>query len=397
MTSAVKVEEAPAPRLGAPHSPREERSRSARAREQRAAAGGGANAELLTAAPAALAADQAGKGAEAAGVSPARSPTLPRDAAQRRPLPALRGRQVPARGRGEEPPAGKDPLGAFRLLRLTYQQAWRQRVWSRALRSWDLWKGVTRNQRQWRNRRNLKRRPAAARHGKCRALCTWATSRPALGLYTYGTFSAPTGRSGVSFSRRRTGSCGARRRQQLPPRPEGKAAKFSKDYTEGWVEFRDKRVAKRVAASLHNTPMGSRRRSPFRYDLWSLKYLHRFTSSHLSEHLAFERQVRRQRLRAEVAQAKRETDFCLRSVARGQRFLAADGDCARPNGSWAFAQRPTEQELRARKAALPGERERARLTNAQDQARSNRGLLAKIFGAPTPSESREDASLVRNS
>ncbi|CAI9156329.1 unnamed protein product [Rangifer tarandus platyrhynchus] len=328
MTSAVKVEEAPAPRLGAPHSPREERSRSARAREQRAAAGGGANAELLTAAPAALAADQAGKGAEAAGVSPARSPTLPRDAAQRRPLPALRGRQVPARGRGEEPPAGKDPLG---------------------------------------------------------------------GLYTYGTFSAPTGRSGVSFSRRRTGSCGARRRQQLPPRPEGKAAKFSKDYTEGWVEFRDKRVAKRVAASLHNTPMGSRRRSPFRYDLWSLKYLHRFTSSHLSEHLAFERQVRRQRLRAEVAQAKRETDFCLRSVARGQRFLAADGDCARPNGSWAFAQRPTEQELRARKAALPGERERARLTNAQDQARSNRGLLAKIFGAPTPSESREDASLVRNS
>lgn len=50
-----------------------------------------------------------------------------------------------------------------------------------------------------------------------------------------------------------------------------KAAKYSKDYTEGWVEFRDKRIAKRVAASLHNTPMGARRRSPFRYDLWNLK------------------------------------------------------------------------------------------------------------------------------
>lgn len=50
-----------------------------------------------------------------------------------------------------------------------------------------------------------------------------------------------------------------------------KRAKYSKDYTEGWVEFRDKRVAKRVAASLHNTPMGARRRSPFRYDLWNLK------------------------------------------------------------------------------------------------------------------------------
>ncbi|XP_036725496.1 activator of basal transcription 1 [Balaenoptera ricei] len=176
-----------------------------------------------------------------------------------------------------------------------------------------------------------------------------------------------------------------------------KRSKYSKDYTEGWVEFRDKRVAKRVAASLHNTPMGSRRRSPFRYDLWNLRYLHRFTWSHLSEHLAFERQVRRQRLRAEVAQAKRETDFYLRSVERGQRFLAADGDSTRPNGSWAFAQRPTEQELRARKAARPGGRERARLANAQDQARSNRGLLAKIFGSPTPSESMEDSSLVKNS
>ncbi|XP_066208844.1 activator of basal transcription 1 [Saccopteryx leptura] len=176
-----------------------------------------------------------------------------------------------------------------------------------------------------------------------------------------------------------------------------KRSKYSKDYTEGWVEFRDKRVAKRVAASLHNTPMGSRRRSPFRYDLWNLKYLHRFTWSHLSEHLAFERQVRRQRLRVEVAQAKRETDFYLRSVERGKRFLAADGDSARPNGSWAFAQRPTEQELRARKAARPGGRERARLANVQDQARSNRGLLARIFGAPPPSESMEEPSVVRDS
>ncbi|KAF3815403.1 activator of basal transcription 1 [Mirounga angustirostris] len=169
-----------------------------------------------------------------------------------------------------------------------------------------------------------------------------------------------------------------------------KRSRYSKDYTEGWVEFRDKRVAKRVAASLHNTPMGARRRSPFRYDLWNLKYLHRFTWSHLSEHLAFERQVRRQRLRAEVAQAKRETDFYLRSVERGRRFLAAEGDSARPSGTWTFAQRPTEQELRARKAARPGGRERARLANAQDQARSNQGLLAKIFGGPPPSASVEE-------
>ncbi|PNJ15879.1 activator of basal transcription 1 [Pongo pygmaeus] len=188
-----------------------------------------------------------------------------------------------------------------------------------------------------------------------------------------------------------------RRKKKAAAAAGGKKRSYSKDYTEGWVEFRDKRIAKRVAASLHNTPMGARRRSPFRYDLWNLKYLHRFTWSHLSEHLAFERQVRRQRLRAEVAQAKRETDFYLQSVERGQRFLAADGDPARPDGSWTFAQRPTEQELRARKAARPGGRERARLVTAQDKARSNKGLLARIFGAPPPSESMEGPSLVRDS
>ncbi|XP_075389209.1 activator of basal transcription 1-like [Tenrec ecaudatus] len=188
-----------------------------------------------------------------------------------------------------------------------------------------------------------------------------------------------------------------RKKKKAAAAGEKKSSKYSKDYTEGWVEFRDKRVAKRVAASLHNTPMGARRRSPFRYDLWNLKYLHRFTWSHLSEHLAFERQVRRQRLRAEVAQAKRETDFYLRSVERGKRFLAADGDPARPNSSWTFAQRPTEQELRARKAARPGGRERARLAAVQDQARSNLGLLARIFGAPQSADGTEGPSVARDS
>lgn len=37
------------------------------------------------------------------------------------------------------------------------------------------------------------------------------------------------------------------------------------------MEFRDKRVAKKVAASLHNTPMGTRKRQRFSSDLWCMK------------------------------------------------------------------------------------------------------------------------------
>ncbi|XP_001371676.1 activator of basal transcription 1 [Monodelphis domestica] len=147
----------------------------------------------------------------------------------------------------------------------------------------------------------------------------------------------------------------------------------SLDYSEGWVEFRDKRVAKLVVASLHNTPMGTQRRSRFRYDLWNLKYLHRFKWSHLSERLAYERHVRQQRVRAEISQAKRETDFYLQSVEKSKRFLKKERAASAPEKTWGFAQRPTELEIRKHKE------QPAQMHRLAEQAQPNAPLLAKIF------------------
>ncbi|XP_067408373.1 activator of basal transcription 1 [Emydura macquarii macquarii] len=165
-----------------------------------------------------------------------------------------------------------------------------------------------------------------------------------------------------------------------------KAGAKAKNYTEGWVEFRDKRVAKLVAASLHNTPMGTRRRSRFHYDLWNIKYLHRFKWPHLSERLAYERQVRQQRLRAEISQAKRETSFYLRSVETSRRFARRAAGAPGPAGgeekSWGFLQRPTEEEIQRRKAG--GRRLRGQLAKAREiqlKSQTSRSLLAKIFNA----------------
>uniref|UniRef100_A0A8C3F7F6 Activator of basal transcription 1 n=1 Tax=Chrysemys picta bellii TaxID=8478 RepID=A0A8C3F7F6_CHRPI len=165
-----------------------------------------------------------------------------------------------------------------------------------------------------------------------------------------------------------------------------KAGAKAKNYTEGWVEFRDKRVAKLVAASLHNTPMGTRRRSRFHYDLWNIKYLHRFRWPHLSERLAYERQVRQQRLRAEISQAKRETGFYLRSVETSQRFArrAAAAPAGAEEKSWGFVQRPTEEEIQRRKAGAGGRRLRGQLAKAREiqlKSQTSRSLLAKIFNA----------------
>lgn len=51
--------------------------------------------------------------------------------------------------------------------------------------------------------------------------------------------------------------------------------KRRKRFTEGWVEFKDKSLAKRVAASLNNTAVGGKRRSAARETLWTMKYLSR--------------------------------------------------------------------------------------------------------------------------
>ncbi|XP_072705066.1 activator of basal transcription 1 [Ciconia boyciana] len=111
------------------------------------------------------------------------------------------------------------------------------------------------------------------------------------------------GELGRVFLQPRGGRVRRRRR-----RPGGAGGSFA----EGWVEFRDKRAAKRAAALLHGHPMAPRPRSPFRHHRWSLKYLPGFRWPHLSERLSWERRARGHRLRAEVAQAKREGGFFAR-------------------------------------------------------------------------------------
>ncbi|CAM5174226.1 unnamed protein product [Eretmochelys imbricata] len=165
-------------------------------------------------------------------------------------------------------------------------------------------------------------------------------------------------------------------KQRFVRQRKKKAGTKAKNYTEGWVEFRDKRVAKLVAASLHNTPMGTRRRSRFHYDLWNIKAGWPTSG-----------QVRQQRLRAEISQAKRETSFYLRSVETSQRFARRAATAPAPAGgekSWGFVQRPTEEEIQRRKAGAGGCRLRGQLAKAREiqlKSQTSRSLLAKIFNA----------------
>ena len=89
----------------------------------------------------------------------------------------------------------------------------------------------------------------------------------------------------------------------------------AKVFSEGWVEFVDKKVAKHVARLLNGEPMGGKKkRSKYYYDLWNLKYLSGFKWENLTEDIAYRKRIRDQKLAAEVSTARKERDFYLSKV-----------------------------------------------------------------------------------
>ena len=95
----------------------------------------------------------------------------------------------------------------------------------------------------------------------------------------------------------------------LVPEKVQKSKKFLK-YKEGWVEFSDKIMAKLCEYELNGKMIGGKKRhNPFHDEMWTIKYLHKFKWHHLIEKLGFNRKMREHRIKAEVNQNKRESNF----------------------------------------------------------------------------------------
>lgn len=99
------------------------------------------------------------------------------------------------------------------------------------------------------------------------------------------------------------------------PKAKGSSGKR---YTEGWVEFNDKKEAKIAAQLLNGEPMGGKKRASHYYDLWCIKYLPKFEWDHLTEELNHQRAVLESKVAAEVAAANRERDFYLSRVDKAK-------------------------------------------------------------------------------
>lgn len=113
-----------------------------------------------------------------------------------------------------------------------------------------------------------------------------------------------------------------------------KKRRLARHFEEGWVEFESKRAAKRVALTLNNAPIATRKSSKFYDILWTMKYLPRFKWVHLSERLTYEKAVHRQKLQTEMSQARRETHFFQDNLEKSKKFKKSKKKAEKINGSF---------------------------------------------------------------
>ncbi|KAF7489100.1 Pre-rRNA-processing protein esf2 [Sarcoptes scabiei] len=117
-------------------------------------------------------------------------------------------------------------------------------------------------------------------------------------------------------------------------------------YTEGWIEFRKKSIAKYVAETLNGKPIGGRKSARYHDSLWNLKYLKRFKWTHLAEQMAYEKALQDQKLRLEIGRARHEASFYAEMIERNRHKKEIYNTDMNSDTNRNYLQRPTESDLK---------------------------------------------------
>ncbi|KAI9638492.1 uncharacterized protein MKK02DRAFT_22724 [Dioszegia hungarica] len=156
------------------------------------------------------------------------------------------------------------------------------------------------------------------------------------------------------------------------------------DFTEAWVEFLSKSVAKMVAQMLNAQMIGGKKGDKWRDDIWTMRYLSGFKWEMLGEQIAYERQSHQARLRNEISRSKTEQGEYLRNVElarvlekRKQKRIAAGGDGSVPEKAG--------KEPKASSGDQDGKKQGYRQRQAESGARGMDGagmesVLGNVFG-----------------
>ncbi|KAF7114397.1 hypothetical protein RHSIM_RhsimUnG0087300 [Rhododendron simsii] len=156
-----------------------------------------------------------------------------------------------------------------------------------------------------------------------------------------------------------------------------------KEFSEGWVEFSRKSVAKRVAKMLNGEQIGGKKRSTFFYDLWNIKYLSKFKWEDLTGEIAYKNASREQKLALEISAAKKERDFYLSKVEKSRALTAIEERMKKKQKvqqeSGATAE--PSQDKQVAKVIRQFPQTRPVDTVVQNKPRLSQHILAGVFGS----------------
>jgi ESF2/ABP1 family protein len=159
-----------------------------------------------------------------------------------------------------------------------------------------------------------------------------------------------------------------------------------KMYTEGWVEFVNKKDAKDVCAMLNAQTIGGKKGSYYRDDIWTLKYLNGFKWHHLTEQIAAESAERSSRMMAELQREKKENkDFVHRvekaKMLEGIQSKKAQKASTQDGAADAAAPTPTGQGAGSEKARKFQQKTLAKTKKTTESAQPQKAskALSKVF------------------
>ncbi|TFK99107.1 hypothetical protein BDV98DRAFT_511138 [Pterulicium gracile] len=153
-------------------------------------------------------------------------------------------------------------------------------------------------------------------------------------------------------------------------------------FTEGWVEFKDKKVARAVAEMLNAKPIGGKKGTRWRDDVWTMKYLPKFKWNMLTEQVAHESAVHTAKLRAELSNSRNQQQQYLRNVELA-RIVDRRAEKKREKGEELKMPEHKKRENDADEAK-PGKAKRQRkeskpAKSMEDREAALEGVLANVF------------------
>ena len=99
-----------------------------------------------------------------------------------------------------------------------------------------------------------------------------------------------------------------------------KRRKNQVSFSEGWVEFVNKKDAKTCASQLNGRIVGGKKSGKYRDYMWNMKYLHGFKWPQLLEMMNYEKHLRNDKLKLEFTKQRKQDEKYLANVSKSNRL-----------------------------------------------------------------------------